>query len=167
VYIDPKTQKKIYKHQKYLDKRVWLAVNRNERRIESCIVGTSDQVYASHCLIQTLTNCKDGNINTSNPEYHITNTIRYICTDGNYAYDKVIPNLCDTRITKHIIDKAETCLVEAYNSSMRDRLARLGRRTKAYSKSKEMLELSLAIWVERKNTGRRDWKNFLTADARW
>jgi len=44
---------------------------------------------------------------------------------------------------------------------MRDRLARLGRKTKAYSKSKEMLEISLALWVERKNTGRGDWKKFL------
>ena len=80
-----------------------------------------------------------------------------VLADGNYAYDKVIPNLCDKRETKHIISKAETCLVEAFNSSMRDRLARLGRKTKAYSKSKEMLEISLALWVERKNTGRKNW----------
>ena len=43
---------------------------------------------------------------------------------------------------------------------MRDRLARLGRKTKAYSKSKEMLEISLALWVEKKNTGRGDWRRF-------
>jgi len=43
---------------------------------------------------------------------------------------------------------------------MRDRLARLGRKTKAYSKSKEMLEISLALWVERKNTERRKWGRF-------
>jgi len=110
--------------------------------------------------LKVLTNCKNGNINSSNSLKSITNTINYICTDGNYAYDKVIPNLCDKRETKHIIDKAETCLVEAFNSSMRDRLARLGRKTKAYSKSQEMLEISLTLWVERKNTGRRTWGGF-------
>jgi len=50
---------------------------------------------------------------------------------------------------------------------MRDRLARLGRKTKAYSKSQEMLELSLVLWMERKNTGRRDWSEFLSYRAKW
>ncbi len=109
--------------------------------------------------MSVLSNCKNGGLGKREQ----TNTIRYICTDGNYAYDKVVKyDIFKDKINKHIIDKSETCLVEAYNSSMRDRLARLGRKTKAYSKSKEMLEISLILWVERKNTGRRDWKKFLT-----
>lgn len=68
-------------------------------------------------------------------------TIAIAATDGNYSYDKVIP-----RQTQHIIDKAETCLVEAKNSSLRDMLARLNRRTKRYSKCPIMLRHAIAMW---------------------
>ena len=69
------------------------------------------------------------------------NSIKIIATDGNYSYDKVIP-----KHIRHIIDKAETCLVEAKNSSLRDMLARLTRRTKRYSKSPAMLKMAIAMW---------------------
>jgi IS1 family transposase len=62
-------------------------------------------------------------------------------TDGNYSYDKVVP-----RHTKHMVDKAETCLIEAKNSSLRDMLARLNRRTKRYSKCPIMLRQAVAMW---------------------
>jgi len=67
--------------------------------------------------------------------------IAIAATDGNYSYDKVVPPH-----TKHIIDKAETCLVEAKNSSLRDMLARLNRRTKRYSKCPIMLRQAVAMW---------------------
>jgi IS1 family transposase len=67
--------------------------------------------------------------------------IKIIATDGNYSYDKVIP-----KYIKHIVDKAETCLVEAKNSSLRDMLARLTRRTKRYSKCPIMLRMAIAMW---------------------
>ena len=67
--------------------------------------------------------------------------IAVIATDGNYSYDKIIPK----NIT-HIIDKAETCLVEAKNSSLRDMLARLTRRTKRFSKCPIMLRQAIAMW---------------------
>jgi IS1 family transposase len=67
--------------------------------------------------------------------------IKIAATDGNYSYDKVIP-----KHTRHIIDKAETCLVEAKNSSLRDMLARLNRRTKRYSKCPVMLRQAIAMW---------------------
>jgi len=144
-----------------MDKRVRLAVNRTERKVESCIVGTSDKSYAVRCLWKVFTNCKKGYINSHSSLKSITNTIDIIATDGNYSYNEVVKfDIFRDKINKHIIDKAETCLVEAYNSSMRDRLTRLGRKSKAYSKSKEMLELSLVLWTERKNTGRKDWKKF-------
>ena len=54
-------------------------------------------------------------------------------------------------INKHIVSEKETCLVESFNSSMRDKLARLKRKTKAYSKSKYMLEISLNLWMYSKN----------------
>ena len=78
--------------------------------------------------------------------------IDYLCTDGHHAYD-VISNhvLFKDYINNHIVSKKETCLVESYNSSMRDRLARLKRKSKAYSKSQYMLEISLNLWMNMKD----------------
>jgi IS1 family transposase len=67
-----------------------------------------------------------------------------MATDGNYAYWQHIPEG-----VRHIIDKAETCLVEAKNSSLRDMLARLNRRTKRYSKCPIMLRQAVAMWANR------------------
>ena len=49
-----------------MDKRIWLAVNRNEGIIESCIVGDSSKAYAVHSLLKVITNCKNGNIANPN-----------------------------------------------------------------------------------------------------
>ena len=54
-------------------------------------------------------------------------------------------------IRKHIISKKETCLVESFNSSMRDSLNRLKRKSKGYSKSQYMLEISLNLWMYKKD----------------
>jgi IS1 family transposase len=75
--------------------------------------------------------------------------IDYFCTDGHHAYDKVY-NTYKQCINKHIVSKSETCLVESYNSSMRDRLARLKRKSKAYSKNINMLYISVNLWANRK-----------------
>ena len=74
--------------------------------------------------------------------------IDYLCTDGHHAYD-IISNhiLFKPYIKKHIISKTETCLVESFNSYLRDNLARLKRKTKAYSKDQYMLEISLNLIV--------------------
>jgi insertion element IS1 protein InsB len=65
--------------------------------------------------------------------------IEYLCSDGYEVYKQYMIS------KKHINSKAETCLVESKNSSLRDNLARLNRRTKRYSKSMEMLELSVYL----------------------
>ena len=69
--------------------------------------------------------------------------IKYLCTDGNptYRYYKLGKN--------HVVGKSETALVESFNSSMRDMLARLNRRTKRFSKSLEMLRLSLLMFFNK------------------
>jgi IS1 family transposase len=69
--------------------------------------------------------------------------ITYLCTDGNpaYAYYKIAQH--------HVQSKAETCLVESFNSSLRDMLARLNRRTKRFSKSLEMLRLTLIMFFHK------------------
>ena len=68
---------------------------------------------------------------------------RYLCTDkysvyGTYALGK-----------KRVRSKSETCLVESFNSSMRDMLARLNRRTKRFSKSIEMIRLTLNMFFHK------------------
>jgi hypothetical protein len=83
-------------------------------------------------------------INNEEPTIIIEN----LCTDGHHAYDKVY-NTYKEYINKHIVSKSETCLVESYSSSMRDRLARLHRKTKAYSKSIYMLYISINLWANR------------------
>lgn len=70
-------------------------------------------------------------------------SIEYLCTDKNpsYSYYKLA--------NKHISSKSETCLVESFNSSMRDMLARLNRRTKRFSKCVEMLRLTLIMFFNK------------------
>jgi insertion element IS1 protein InsB len=49
----------------------------------------------------------------------------------------------------HVETKAQTHLVEAQNSSIRDNLARFNRRSKRYSKSLQMLDLTLTLFFNR------------------
>lgn len=71
------------------------------------------------------------------------NDIKYLCTDKYRAY-------CSYQLAKnHIRSKSETCLVESFNSSLRDMLARLNRRTKRFSKCQEMLRLTLVMFFNK------------------
>ena len=63
--------------------------------------------------------------------------IKVIASDYWKAYQKVIPK------EKHMLSKSETYTVQGYNSLLRHYLARLKRKTKCYSKSKKMLEISI------------------------
>jgi len=53
---------------------------------------------------------------------------------------------------KHVQTKAETYTVEGYNSIIRHFLARFRRKTKCYSKSIEMVHLSLLLLFNKWNT---------------
>ena len=73
--------------------------------------------------------------------------IYHICTDVNSCYDVAffmlkIPEL-------HIMSKAETHLIESSNSSIRDNLARFNRRSKQFSKTIEMLTITLEFFIKR------------------
>ena len=103
--------------------RVWTAVDRNRLKFADFVVGEASKEVCKS-LLDKLKKC----------------TIDIICTDGNYAYDQCIP-----RSIEHVITKSETCLVEAFNSVLRDELARLHHKTKGYSKSAEMLRLSVLL----------------------
>ena len=72
--------------------------------------------------------------------------IKYLCTDKYKAY-------CSYNLAQnHIRSKSETCLVESFNSSMRDMLARLNRRTKRFSKCSEMLRLTVVMFLNKEIT---------------
>ena len=73
--------------------------------------------------------------------------ILYLCTDANSCYDVVFRGLGVQE--QHVITKAETHLIESSNSSIRDNLARFNRRTKRFSKSLEMLNITLELFFSR------------------
>ena len=60
-------------------------------------------------------------------------------TDYCGSYEKFVPRALHTQ------SKAETYTVEGYNSLFRHFLARLRRKSKCYSKSKDMLKYSVML----------------------
>ena len=66
-------------------------------------------------------------------------TIKYLCTDANYAYEKI-------KISQyHVIGKSETCFVESMNAKIRRRLAKFNRKTCRYSKTFDIVVASLIL----------------------
>lgn len=68
-----------------------------------------------------------------------------ITSDYWKAYNAIVPN------EKLIQSKTETFTVEGYNSLFRHFLARMRRKSKCYSKSKEMLEYSILLLMHKRN----------------
>ncbi|OAV72083.1 IS1 transposase [Bacteroidales bacterium Barb4] len=68
-----------------------------------------------------------------------------IATDYWKSYDHFIPE------EKHAGTKAETFTVEGCSSLFRHFLARMRRKSKCYSKNKEMLELSFLLLMKYRN----------------
>jgi insertion element IS1 protein InsB len=76
---------------------------------------------------------------------HTNNQTTYY-TDYWESYEKFLP------LNQHIQSKAQTYTIEGYNSNFRDDLQRLTRRTKAYSKSQDMLDYSLYLYIYKHNS---------------
>jgi insertion element IS1 protein InsB len=66
-------------------------------------------------------------------------------TDYWKPYEAFVPK------SQHVQSKAETYTVEGYNSLFRHFLARLRRKSKCYSKSQKMLELSIRLLMAKWN----------------
>jgi len=66
-------------------------------------------------------------------------------TDHWKSYEDFIPP------EQHVQSKAETFTVEGYNSRIRHYLARFKRKTKSYSKSDQMIEISLKLLMKKLN----------------
>ena len=68
-----------------------------------------------------------------------------VYTDCLQAYENIIP------AKQHVQGKTGTCTVEGLNGVVRHQLARLRRKTKCYSKSIEMLNLSVKMLIMKRN----------------
>ncbi len=70
-----------------------------------------------------------------------------IFTDANSCYRLAFERMSIAE--PHEQTKAQTHLIEASNSSIRDNLARFNRRSKRFSKSMPMLQLTLELFFSR------------------
>ena len=68
-----------------------------------------------------------------------------VASDYWKAYNEIIP---DDQLVQN---KAETYTIESYNGQIRHSLARFRRRTKCYSKSVEMMTVSLMLFMAKRN----------------
>ena len=73
--------------------------------------------------------------------------IAHIYTDANSCYDVAFSRM---KISEpHTMTKAETHLIESSNSSIRDNMTRFNRRSKRFSKSKDMLRIALNLFIHK------------------
>ena len=77
----------------------------------------------------------------------ITGKILQIYSDANSCYDLAFKRMGIEE--QHFMTKSQTHLIESSNSSIRDNLARFNRKTKRYSKSLEMLKISLDLFFHK------------------
>jgi insertion element IS1 protein InsB len=107
---------------------IWLALDRVRKRIVGWITGGRG--------------VKTGRV-LWNKIQHIP--VHQYASDDWLPYQKIIP--CN----KHLIGKQYTENIEGFNSNFRLFLKRLNRKTKCYSKTKEMLDNSLKLYIHRFN----------------
>ncbi|WP_323733295.1 IS1 family transposase [Candidatus Bandiella euplotis] len=62
-------------------------------------------------------------------------------TDDWSVYSEVIPR------HQHVVGKQHTLSIESNNSNTRHRIARMTRKTKVVSKSEEVVDLTIKLWV--------------------
>jgi insertion element IS1 protein InsB len=68
-----------------------------------------------------------------------------VMSDYWQSYNEIVPS------NQLMQSKAETYTVESYNGLIRHFLARFRRRTKCYSKSDEMIELTMKLFFAHRN----------------
>ena len=110
---------------------IWLAICKVTKLILEFITGSRGY--------------KTGKKLFDNIEQFTTNKTIYY-TDYWESYTKFIPP------NQHYQGKDQTYTIEGYNSNFRDNLQRLTRRTKAYSKSQDLLDVSLYLYIADHNS---------------
>ena len=110
---------------------VWTAYSRNRRRVAAFTLG--EGVLAAKDIYDKIKT--------------VTPHIRHIFTDANSCYDVAFNRFGVPE--PHTMTKAQTHLIESSNSSIRDNLARFNRKTKRYTKSLDMLVITLELFFNR------------------
>ena len=103
---------------------VWLAARRNRNRVARLEITGSKDFSCFFPLVERLEKRFKINI---------------LCTDDNPTYGRY--KFCN----RHVVDNAETCLVESKNTILRRQLARLNRKTSRHTKSLDMLMYSVIL----------------------
>ena len=111
---------------------IWTAFSRHRNRVVAYHIG--DKGVASAMAIYRLTRQAVGNIGI-------------IYTDANSCYRLAFERHGVPE--PHTQTKAQTHLIEASNSSIRDNLARFNRRSKRFSKTHDMLAITLDLFFNR------------------
>ena len=103
---------------------IWLAYSRAKRRVIACEIGSR----RAKTLRRLWARIKSSQFFA-------------VCADKWKVYSKVIP------YNFLIKNKKYSHNIEAQNSSLRDFIKRFNRKTKAYSKAKDMTEYSVYIYI--------------------
>ena len=112
---------------------IWTAFSRRQNRVVAYHIG--DKGVASAMTIYQLAKQAVG-------------AIAAIYTDANSCYHLAFERIKATE--PHRQTKAQTHLIESSNASFRDMLARFNRKTKRASKTLEMLQITIDIFIARK-----------------
>jgi insertion element IS1 protein InsB len=115
------------------DKRwVWIAVARRTRQVVAYVIGERGERTCGRLWERIPESYKGG------------------CCYSDFweAYRAVIPGECHEAVGK---ESGELAHVERWNNTLRQRLARFVRKTLSFSKSDEMHEVSLKLFVHRYN----------------
>ena len=73
--------------------------------------------------------------------------IKHIYTDANSCYDSAFKRI---KIPEpHTMTKKDTHLIESSNSSIRDNLTRFNRKSKRFSKNRDMLRITLDLFLNK------------------
>ena len=84
-----------------------------------------------------------------NKAKQVVGNIEHIYTDGNSCYHEAFTDYGVKEPHTIALGKSQTHLIESFNSSMRDNLARFNRRSKRYSKTLEMLDNTLPLFFNK------------------
>ena len=114
---------------------VWIALCRQTRQIVACFIG--DRSARSALALRE----------------RIPSDYRCRATRSDFllAYEEVFPRRTHRLCNK---DEGETCHVERWNNTLRQRLGRFVRKTLSFSKSDHMHELALRLFIHHYNQKR-------------
>jgi len=108
---------------------VWTAYSRNAKRVIAFVIGWG--LEAAKAIYRKVKSLR--------------NNVVHFYSDANSCYVVAFKQL---RIPEpHTMTKTETHLIESSNSSIRDNLARFTRKTKRFSKTYEMLAITLDLFL--------------------